>query len=694
MHRANVITATLLTFAAALLAPVPAQAERNVDSTTTDHKLLAPVRAAVPPVIDGILDDKVWESAVQLDNFFVPNLNRLPTERTILWLAFDDTCIYWAGRMFDRQPGTMRMDQTRRNGNVLNDDYISIGFDVDNNHIGGGEYVFRMTPRGTQSEDFPDGANTKVEWRGDWRGAARIDSLGWTCEVAFPMRMFNRPGGPRIIGVSSARRHPRTQERILWPNNGAMWDRTKCGDWPIVLPPHHERPRFMPYAVGEATGSSMDSLSGYFGGDVKWMAPNGIKFTATGNPDFQNVENEILGLDFSYTELIKGDNRPFFAEDIAFLPDSSLFYSNRVGKIYAGLKAVGEMGQGHRIGLIETYDRDEVNHLAGRWYWQPRDRFEINNSFAWRHAPLGTATRKHTPRAQDNVVAATNIKAAHIVRDGTETYQVQGAVTHTSDAVGEGYDVQASYERKPANADFGWLIKGRLVSADFLTIDGGLDTLEANQRVVSGRFGYERQYDRRLFKDWKVYVSSNYATRFDNTLYQRSVGLSTNLTLYPGIVLTNGIEDRNRPPYHDQTVNGTFGWMQDRLFTAGEIGSVYGKVKDADYFLVYVRQGFRPIRAITGNLGVQYRRRDFPVGHAEDATGGIEHLRQLVGTMQYDLSSERALSGRIVYTNDGVNGYAAFQQVLRRGMDLFLIVGDPSADTWTKRVALKAVFVL
>ena len=74
--------------------------------------------------------------------------------------------------------------------------------------------------------------------------------------------------------------------------------------------------------------------------------------------------------------------------------------------------------------------------------------------------------------------------------------------------------------------------------------------------------------------------------------------------------------------------------------------------------------------------------------------GGIEHLRQLIGTVQYDLTDERALSGRIVYTNDGVNGYAAFQQMLRRGMDLFLIVGDPSADTWTERVAIKAVFVL
>lgn len=691
MQFRNPLAVTTALLALLLATPCAVRAERNVDSTTTDHKLLAPVRAAVPPVIDGILDDDVWDYAVQLDNFFVPALNRPPTERTILWLAFDDTCIYWAGRMFDSQPATLRMDQTRRNGYVLNDDYISIGFDVDNQHIGGGEYVFRMTPRGTQSEDFPDGSTSKVEWRGDWRGAARIDSLGWTVEVAVPMRMFNRPGGPRIIGISSARRHPRTQERILWPNLGAQWDRSKCGDWPVVLPPFRERPRFMPYGVGEATRSSLNS---YFGGDVKWMAPNGVKFTATANPDFQNVQNEILGLDFSYTELIKGDNRPFFAEDVKFLPDSSVFYSNHVGKIYGGLKAVGNVGSDHRVGLINTYDRQDVNHLAGKWFWRPNGRVEASNAFAWRHGPFGTITKRNTPQAKDNAVWVSSLGIDQLLGRWTESYDFQGALSHTSDGVGDGYDVQGSWDHSPTNTGFGLRLRGRLISEDFLMVDGGLDTVEADQRYAAARFGYKRQYDRRAFKYWEVYANGAHASRFDGTLFQRSASLTGSLTILPGVNLDCAVEEKNRPPYNDRTGSLSFGWMQDRLFTAGKLSAVFGRVKDTDYILVSATQGFRPIRALTAKVGAQYRRRDFPLGHVEDPAGGIEHLRQLIGTVQYDLTDERALSGRIVYTNDGVNGYAAFQQMLRRGMDLFLIVGDPSAETWTERVALKAVFVL
>jgi len=697
---------TLTAVLGLLFAATMAGAEHGVDTTTTDHPLIAPVRAPAPPVLDGILDDAAWKVAPQLDDFYVPNLDRYPTERTILWLAYDDSCIYWAGRMYDREPGSVRMDQTRRGGDVMSDDYISIGFDVDNQHVTGGEIVFRVTPRGTQSEDFPDGAAAKVEWRGDWRAVARIDSLGWTVEVAIPMRIFNRPGGPRVVGISSARRVPRTQERVLWPNLGATWDRTKLGDWNgVVFPAQRQRPRIMPYAVGEGTfdrlhGTSSDSVGGRrirsdgsLGVDAKWTSPSGIKLVGTVHPDFQNVENEILGLDFSYTERLRGDNRPFFAENRGYLPKSWMFYTNRIGEVYGGAKAVGEVGENHRFGIIETYDRRKTNHMAGQWYWQPANRFGITNGFVWRHGPPGSVTKRDTPQARDNLMVVSDAVKTRMGRRGTDTFTLQGGLARTS-GLPTGWDLEASWDRNPANANFGGLIQVRLISKDFITIDGGFQTEEADLRDISGRIGYEREHDRRYLKDWGLWLDFQRATRFDDALYQGVLSLSSDVTLYPGIVLGTYIEDTHRPPYHDRTATETFGWLQDRLFTAGQVGATYGRVEDADYLLVWIEQAFRPVRALTSSVRAQYRRRDFPIGHPSDSTGGVERQYQLVGTMQYDLTTERAISGRVISTHDGVNGYATFQQVVRRGMDLYLIIGDPSADTWTGRVALKAVFVL
>ena len=673
-----------------------AHADRGVDTTTTDHPLIMPVLTSAPPVIDGVLDDAVWSVATQLDDFYVPSLDRPPTERTVLWLACDDTYIYWAGRMYDSQPDQMRMDQTRRGGYVRNDDYISVGFDVDNHHIGGGEHVFRMTPRGTQAEDFPDGAAGKVEWRGDWQGAAHIDSLGWTVEVAIPMRIFDRPPGPRVIGVSAARWHPRTQERILWPNMGAEWDRAKLADWVgVVLPRPHERPRFMPYVVAESVKRDGTWHSEVNAGlDAKWTAPNGVRVVATAYPDFRNVEREILGLDFSYGQIELSETRPFFKEGSGYMPKTWLFYSNNIGDVYGGVKAFGEIGTQHRLGIVEAYGRDRVNHVAGEWYWQPANRLEIESWFTLRDGPTPDVDSTVAPSAERNGMFVTQIVKSRMSGSSTDKFRLQGGGAHTSDGVGAGWDLEASWDRDPGNACFGWYLRGRLLSPEFITMDGSLQANEADQREVSAGFGYEREHDRRLFRAWDIWVGGKSSWRFDDALYQAVYNLDGSLEIWPGAIVWLSLSDRDRPPYHDRTVESGFGWRQDRLFSAGEIGVEAGKVKDTDFLRVWLEQGFHPLRALTASLGVQYRRRDFPVGHVDDPAGDVEVRHQVIGTVQYDLTTERAVSGRIVRTEDGINGYATFQQVVRRGVDLFLIVGDPNAETWTRRVALKAVVVL
>ena len=68
--------------------------------------------------------------------------------------------------------------------------------------------------------------------------------------------------------------------------------------------------------------------------------------------------------------------------------------------------------------------------------------------------------------------------------------------------------------------------------------------------------------------------------------------------------------------------------------------------------------------------------------------------RQVRATLQYDISPERAITGRVVRTDDDVNAYGTYRQVVRSGVDLFLIVGDPSAPTWRRRIAVKAIMVL
>jgi hypothetical protein len=71
-----------------------------------------------------------------------------------------------------------------------------------------------------------------------------------------------------------------------------------------------------------------------------------------------------------------------------------------------------------------------------------------------------------------------------------------------------------------------------------------------------------------------------------------------------------------------------------------------------------------------------------------------ELSRQLVLTTSYDLSDEKTLSARLVRRASSTNCYAAYRQRVRKGMDLLIVAGDPNADQWVSRLAVKAIWCL
>jgi hypothetical protein len=76
----------------------------------------------------------------------------------------------------------------------------------------------------------------------------------------------------------------------------------------------------------------------------------------------------------------------------------------------------------------------------------------------------------------------------------------------------------------------------------------------------------------------------------------------------------------------------------------------------------------------------------------EDNITPPETQRQLVLTHSYDLSDERTVSGRMVMRDGNTNFYLAYRQRVRKGTDLLIVVGDPNADEWVSRLAVKAMW--
>ena len=68
----------------------------------------------------------------------------------------------------------------------------------------------------------------------------------------------------------------------------------------------------------------------------------------------------------------------------------------------------------------------------------------------------------------------------------------------------------------------------------------------------------------------------------------------------------------------------------------------------------------------------------------------IQHSLQL----NYDITPERGFGGRLVYRDGNLNVFFIFFQTVRKGVDAYLILGDPNAETMRKRGVAKLVIPL
>ncbi|OLD42264.1 MAG: hypothetical protein AUI55_07750 [Gemmatimonadetes bacterium 13_1_40CM_2_70_7] len=74
------------------------------------------VRATTPVVIDGVLSDAIWRTAVRISGFHQrdPNEGLAPSESTAVYVAYDDAALYgWAGAMPAPTPTASPCTSTR-----------------------------------------------------------------------------------------------------------------------------------------------------------------------------------------------------------------------------------------------------------------------------------------------------------------------------------------------------------------------------------------------------------------------------------------------------------------------------------------------------------------------------------------------------------------------------------------------------
>ena len=123
--------------------------ENVINPDLLRYKVAYATRCEMSPVIDGILDETVWDNSVVISDFLqlVPIEFDKPSEKTQVRILYDDNAIYISFLNFDSNPKKIRAPLTRRDaymdGFNTVADFIGVAVDSRNDDFNGkwfGEY--------------------------------------------------------------------------------------------------------------------------------------------------------------------------------------------------------------------------------------------------------------------------------------------------------------------------------------------------------------------------------------------------------------------------------------------------------------------------------------------------------------------------------------------------------------------------
>jgi hypothetical protein len=341
--------------------------------------------AKVKPDIDGSLEDDAWLEAVFQGNFLQrdPREGEDATERTELGLLYDERNLYIGVRCFDQEPEQIIAREMRRDARVDDDDYVEIVLDTYHDHRSGFYFIFN--PYGSKRDAVlaNEGQSFNSSWDGIWHCRTRIDSEGWTAELAIPWKTLRfSEQDSSVWGINVGRMIRRKNESVYWQliprdlGHAGVFRLSHAGNL------HGLRNLRMggnlelkPYLV---SGLERDDPTGYatqgqldVGLDSKVAVTANMALDLTVNPDFAQVESDREQVNLSRFSLYYPEKREFFLEGAEIFEFGSrrrryggrssamsLFYSRRIGlveeeeaRILGGAKLVGKVGDYH-IGFM------------------------------------------------------------------------------------------------------------------------------------------------------------------------------------------------------------------------------------------------------------------------------------------------------------------------------------------------------
>ena len=330
-----------------LLVPSGAQgqsAQPPSEASWLDKRVRS-TRTASAPLIDGVLDDQVWQRAGRIDGLRqrLPLEDADPSERTTVRFLHDRDFLYIAVRCYDRHPDQIAVTKLRRDSDMQTED--SIYFVLDTFHDRRNAFFFQVSAIGAKRDALiEDNRRFLGDWDGIWYAKARIDERGWTAELAIPFKTVNFAEGQTTWGLNILRRVRHLNEEDVWANPDQDYsaiNMSRAGTLEGLAGIEQGlgldvKPAMALIYENDENGD--EDLRGKPGGDVFYKLTPSLTGALTVNTDFSEAAPDDLRLNLTRFSLFFPETRDFFLQDAGIFEFGGLsresgipFFSRRIG---------------------------------------------------------------------------------------------------------------------------------------------------------------------------------------------------------------------------------------------------------------------------------------------------------------------------------------------------------------------------
>ena len=210
LDAAAVFRRTLLAMLLCVCLAAAGRAQEEIDG----RRVVRAVRLTESLRLDGRLDEQIYTQVVPVTGFIqtVPDPGTAATERTDVWVTFDDDRIYVSVRCWDSGGETAWIANELRRDRARDNDNVSVMLDTYGDRRDG--YTFFATPLGAFGDSQITGeANPNTDFNPVWAVRTGKFDGGWTIEMGVPFKSLRyRPGASQVWGIQFRRTVRRTNE--------------------------------------------------------------------------------------------------------------------------------------------------------------------------------------------------------------------------------------------------------------------------------------------------------------------------------------------------------------------------------------------------------------------------------------------------------------------------------------------------